>query len=640
MQRIRRPLVVLAAVLAACLIPPSSALAQAPARTEEAMVGALLKLKARQQAATKTLAAFHDFRFEDRYTESGILFTNQIVEDAGKNYKPIHYDHGTGLAAADVDDDGKTDLLFVNQVGGNSLWRGLGAGKFENMTDKAGIALANRVGVGAVFGDLDNDGDPDLVVTTVRGGNVLFENNGQGAFKDISAAAGLVSKGHSSGIVLFDYDNDGLLDIFICNVGKYTTDSEARENYFVGMKNAFSGHLFPERFESSQLFHNDGHMKFHEVTKEQGLDGRSWTGDAAFADVDGDGFPDLYLLNMQGDDVFYLNRGGKKFEQATAKYFPKTPWGAMGIKFFDFNNDGLIDLYVTDMHSDMTGSQSRLRGIFNPAVDKAKSEPWCTTDWTEAYLQGSSNNLFGNALYQKLPDGSFAEVSDQVGAETYWPWGVSVGDVNADGFEDVFVTAGMGYPFPYSHNSLLLNDAGRRFYDSEFILGIEPRTGNRITKEYFVLDASGADRTNDLAKGKTGKVPISGTLSSRSSVLYDFDDDGDLDLVTLELCDHPMVLRNTLSDHTAVHFSKIKLVGSKSNRDGIGAVVKLTAGKSVMTRVHDGKSGYLAQSSLPLYFGLGAATKIDRIEIKWPSGATQVLTESIGANQLLVIKEP
>jgi hypothetical protein len=135
-----------------------------------------------QRKSAGRFTAFHDFRFTDRLPESGITYRNRVVSDAAKTYKPAHYDHGTGMAVADVDGDGRLDVYFVSQVGGNALWRNVGHGRFEDITREAGVALGDRVGVSASFADTDNDGDPDLYVTTVRGGNAFFENDGRGRF--------------------------------------------------------------------------------------------------------------------------------------------------------------------------------------------------------------------------------------------------------------------------------------------------------------------------------------------------------------------------------------------------------------------------------------------------------------------------
>ena len=592
--------------------------------------------KRNQLEAAKSLNAFHDFQFSDRVDESGITFTSRPVDDAAKNWKPAHYDHGAGVTVADVDGDGLLDLYFVGQLGGNQLWRNLGKGKFENVTTRAGVGLEDRICVGAAFADIDNDGKPDLFVTTVKMGNAMFRNLGGGRFEDISSKSGLDYKGHSSGAVFFDFDKDGLLDLFLVNVGIYTKDEKGEGGFYLAYSDAFTRHLRPEFYEQSLLYRNLGGGKFQDVSKETHLEHKAWSGDATACDVNEDGYPDLYVLNMQGDDHYYENVGGKRFVEKTATYFPKTPWGAMGVKFFDFDLDGRMDLFITDMHSDMTDAQTKDgKTRYARDFEKRKSEAWCSIEWSDAFLQGASNNIFGNAFYQNQGNGRFAEVSEKIGAETYWPWGISVDDLNADGYEDVFVTAGMGYPFRYGINSVLLNDGGRRFFDSEFVLGVEPRKDGRIETEYFTLDGTRKDKEHPLAY-KRGMISVLGSLSTRSSVVLDLEDDGDLDVVTNEMIGRPQVLVSNLSEKKPIHFLKIRLIGTASNRDGLGATVKVRAGSRTYFRYHDGKSGYLAQSSsMPLYFGLGDAIKADSVEIVWPSGRRQTLTDNLSTNALM-----
>ncbi len=617
---------------------PEVAAQEAAARPSVTM--RYLQERARQQATEAAgRQAFHRFQFTNRVVESGIRFEHHIVDDAGKTYKAAHYDHGNGLAAADVDGDGLIDLYFTTELGENELWRNLGNGKFENKTGSAGLALKDQVSAGAAFADVDNDGDPDLFVTTVRHGNHLFRNLGDCRFEDITKEAGLDYSGHSSGAVFLDVDNDGLLDLFLTNVGTYTTNEKGRGGFYVALPDAFAGHLDPRRTEFSILYKNLGNGRFKDVSQQVNLQDGSWSGDATFADLNADGYPDLYVVNMQGDDHYYENQGGTNFLDRTAERFPKTPWGAMGVKFFDFNQDGLPDLFVTDMHSDMTQGQTQEALRFGASVEKTKSEAYCSVQWTEQYLQGSSNNIFGNAFYQNKGEGGFLEVSERLGVETYWPWGFSVGDLNADGYEDIVVTAGMGYPFRYGINSVLLNEGGTRFFDAEFLLGVEPRADGRLGKEWFTLDCDGADRADPMCAGKTGMVSVPGSLSSRSSAILDLDNDGDLDIVFLDFNDRPQVLISNLSDRRKIHYLKVQLAGQRSNRDGLGATVKVRAGGRTWTQYHDGKSGYLAQSSLPLYFGLGTADSVDSVEVTWPSGIKQTVKQ-VKADALLKINEP
>ncbi len=591
-------------------------------------------LPEREQAQRDTagrLRVFHDFRFEDRVHESGITFVNRVTDDSGKAYKPVHYDHGNGIAVADVDGDGRLDLYFTNQVGANELWRNLGGGEFDNITRTAGVGLPDRISVTASFADTDNDGDPDLYVTTVRGGNYLFVNDGGGRFTDVTEAAGLGHVGHSSAGVFFDYNRDGLLDLFLCNVGVYSTDRTGPGGYYVGVADAFEGHLQPEtRNERSVLYENQGDNRFLDVTEERRLVDESWTGDASPLDANGDGWPDLYVLNMQGHDEYYENVGGEHFERRSRELFPRTPWGSMSIKVFDFDNDADMDIILTDMHSDMSED-------IGPDREKRKSR----MQWSESTLQSGGMSIFGNAFFRNEGDGTFTEASDALGTENYWPWGLSVGDLNADGFEDVFIASSMNFPFRYGVNSVLLNDRGESFLDSEFILGVEPRRERRTARPWFTLDCLAADRGNQYCEefGLLGAAEVWGAVGSRSAAIFDLEGDGDLDIVTNEFHDGPMVLVSNLAERTSVRYLVVRLVGAESNRDGLGARVTVRAAGRSYVKVHDGQSGYLSQSSMPLYFGLADADRVDEIVVEWPSGGRQVVAGPIAVNTAVDIRE-
>ena len=597
------------------------------------------------------IQVFHDFSFEDRVGESGIAFRNRIVDDAGRSFIFAHYDHGNGLAIADIDGDGRHDIYFVSQAGGNELWKNLGGGKFENITERAGVAVRERIGVTASFADIDNDGDADLYVTTVRGGNVLFENDGKGVFKDISAESGLGYTGHSSAAVFFDYNRDGRLDLFLVNVGIYTTDEirtvvhdsftgtdRATYTYYRSTPDAFNRHLNAALSEPSVLYQNQGGNRFVDVTGQAGLKDTSWSGDASPLDANNDGWPDLYLANMQGHDQYYENVEGRRFVKKSRQLFPATPWGTMGIKIFDFENDGRLDLYLTDMHTDMWKH-------LDPFSEKEKI-PFPEEIAEKQMLATDGNHVWGNAFFRNQGDGTFKEMSDQINAENYWPWGLSVGDLNADGFEDAFITSCMNYGYRYGINSLLLNDRGRGFVDSEFILGVEPRRGGRTLTPWFELDAVHGDQDHELVKkvrsrgaGVT-RVVAWGAIGSRSSVIFDLDNDGDLDIVTNDFNSEPLVLVSNLTDRKRIHFLKVNLKGTRSNRDGLGARVRVRAGSAVYTKVQDGQSGYLSQSLYPLYFGLGEARHVDKVEVLWPSGKQQVLPGPIPAGSELNVTEP
>jgi enediyne biosynthesis protein E4 len=587
----------------------------------------LEELAVEELADLEDAKVIHDFRFRDVSADSGITFVHRIVDDAGRAYKAVHYDHGNGVAVADVDGDGSLDLYFVNQAGPNQLAVGNGDGTFTDVTSTSNTALDDRIKSSATFADIDNDGDPDLFVTSVRGGNVLFENIGDRVFRDITDSAGVGYVGHSSAAVFFDYDRDGLLDLLVVNVGEHTTDVRSSDPpyYYLGHTDAFGGHLYPERSEASVLYHNDGGNTFSDVSRDMGFVDDSWSGDAVVLDGNADGWPDVYLLNMQGNDRYYENAGGKEFVERSAEVFPRTPWGSMGAKPFDADNDGSIDLFVTDMHSDMSQDVA-------PRDENRKSD----VVWPEDFRGRDAGSVWGNALF--LDRDEFVERSDALGLENYWPWGPSVADLNADGFDDVFITAGMNYPYRYARNSVRLNNAGAGFLEAASALGVEPRAGG-LTTPWFILDASGSDRNHADATGLVGDVEIWAARASRSAAIFDIDGDGDLDVVTNEFNAAPMVLVSDLAEHHDVRFLAVSLVGTTSNRDGLGAEVTVIAGRSSYTKVFDGASGYLSHSLIPLYFGLGDAETVDRVEVRWPSGTTQVLDKPIAANTTLTLVE-
>jgi len=595
-----------------------------------------------QLKTVNRFAAFIDFSFTDRQPQSGITFAHISTDDTGLRYKPSHYDHGNSVAVADVDGDELLDLYFVNQAGDNELWRNMGRGSFANTTAAAGVSVPGAIGVAASFADIDNDGDPDLFVTTIREGNHLFENDGSGIFSEVTVAAGVGRSGHSSGAVFFDYDRDGLLDLFVCNVGIYTKENKITGStdaihpekgqpytYWEAYSDAFAGHLKPERTERSMLYHNLGGGKFADVTEAAGLVDTSWSGAATPIDANGDGWIDLYILNMQGHDEYFENDGGKRFVRKSRDLFPKTPWGAMGAKVFDYDNDGHLDLYVCDMHSDMSED-------VGPFDEKLKSSMKFPPD----FLGDGGMSIFGNAFFRNNGNGTYEEISDEIGAENYWPWGLSVGDVNADGFEDIFLASSMNYPFRYGVNSLLVNNLGEEFLDAEYILGIEPRRDGATAKRWFYVDCDQPENAeNTHCKEMTGELEVWATLGSRSSAILDLDGDGDLDIVTNEFNSEPMILVSDLSDRKQVHFLEVKLTGKVSNRSGIGAVVEVIAGSHAYKKVNDGQSGYLSQSDMPLYFGLGEAEEVERIVVRWPSGTTQTVSGPIAANRRIEITE-
>ncbi len=560
-------------------------------------------------------------RFEDIQPQSGIDFKQSIADGSGDYPFGVHFAHGSGVAAADIDQDGLIDLYFVNQMGSNRMYKNLGNGAFrdataESGTGTSGMTYTSGVGVGAAFADYDNDGDEDLFVLRTARGTMLFENDGHGVFTDVARERGVRYEGNPGAAVFFDYDRDGWLDLLLVNVGDFDAPEKG------GVKPTGFHHHTLTPGEPAILWRNNGGKSFTDVTKQTGIVLNNWNGAAAITDLNSDGFPDVYATSLGGDDRLLLNIEGKRFEDATNVYFPKTVWGSFGAKFFDYDNDSRFDLYVTDMHSDMVSSLAREH------KDEKLRYEWIVRENLEDALKfGYDPNRWinGNGFFRNRGDGSFKEISGEIGAETYWPWGISVGDVDADGFEDVFLASGMGNQDPYQENVLLKNESGRRFIHKEQEYGIEPRRNGNVIAEFL---ASG---------GRT----LSGTRSSRSAVIFDMDGDGDLDIVTNEWNDAPLVLRNDLAQRKYVSHIKIALQGTRSNRDGLGSVVSVEDSRGgTQYRYLDGNSGYFGFSQLPLYFGFPDGAAPRAIAIRWPSGATQTVIPPPGATSLTIVEKP
>ena len=581
-----------------------------------------------RNAGDKTKAPNRGSGFQERAKEAGIaLRMNFLPKEQGEHFKINLYDHGSGLAIADYDNDGREDIYFLNQHGKNALYRNRGDGTFEDVTAKAGVALGDRISVGATFADYDNDGWADLFVTSTRGGNVLFHNRGNGTFEDVTAKAGLKHVGHSQTPVFFDYDNDGYLDLYVTNTAKWTTDVfDFSGGNYEGKADLKSVMTSPK--ESNILYRNNGDGTFTDRTDGAGLRGRGWAGDVAVFDYDEDGFLDLFVPSMFGRGQLYRNSGHGTFTDVTSQTLGRTPFGAIGTKVFDYDGDGRLDLYVVDMHSDMwidaqsveVAREIQHRRFLSPAGPTVNEQaPGFAEAQREMFAKQGENYdelLFGNALYRNLGQGKFTETDIAAGLETFWPWGIATGDYDNDGHEDAFISSGMGFPYFYWPNVLMMNNGDGTFRDRAAALGIEPPNGG------FYQDKTIGGH--------------SATRSSRSAAVADFDGDGRLEIVTNNFNDRPYYFANRFPRRNYVAF---RLTGTRSNRDAIGAVVRLWVGKTVMVRQVNPAGGYLSQSTRVVHFGLGDQSKVDRIEIRWPRGIVQML-ENPAINTLHQIREP
>lgn len=591
------------------------------------VIGYLIFIPRRGEDQTRPLPpGGNGLSFRDRAREVGITFrTNYLPGEQGETFKANLYDHGSGLAVGDYNGDGHDDIYFVNQLGPNALYKNKGDGTFVDVSSEAGVGLGDRICVAATFADYDNDGHQDLFVTSVRGGNVLFRNLGTGSFRDVTREAGLTHIGHSCAAAFFDYDNDGYLDLLVTNTAQWTMQLDKESRYFVGKDNLSQTAASP--IEHNLLYHNNRDGTFTDVTEKSGLKGKGWGADIAVFDYNGDGFLDVVVTHMFGASQLYRNNGNGTFTDVTRGTLGRTSWGGMGVKPFGLRNDGRLDLYIVDMHSDMwihpqydpQKVEEKKKYITASGPSASETDPRfrkSEKEFADLFRIRYEEVIFGNTCYKALGGGKFEEISDKAGLENFWPWGIASGDFDNDGFEDAFVPAGMGYPFHYWPNYLLMNDGDGMFVNRAEAAGVEPPIAGR----YF------EKRIRDLPMAR----------SSRAAATGDFDGDGRLEIVVNNFNDHAYYFSNQSSKRNYVAF---RLRGSRSNRDAIGALVRIYVGKEIMIRQVNPASGYLAQSSRTVHFGLGDRAKIDRAEIQWPGGSMQKL-EDPGLNQLHQVVEP
>jgi hypothetical protein len=565
-------------------------------------------------------------RFVDRAEEAGITFRMAFIPgEQGEKFKINLYDHGAGVAAGDIDGDGDDDLYFLNQLGANGLYRNNGDGTFTDVTAAAGpVALADRICSAAAFNDIDNDGDQDLFVASTRGGNALFRNDGKGVFVDVTSEAGVTWVGHSQGVTFFDAEGDGDLDLLVTNTAQWTTNRfNPRERYYEGIPTLWE--LVASPIEHNVFYRNLGDGRFVDATKEAGLKGVGWGGDVAAFDYDEDGDLDLFVTNMFGASLLHENDGKGRFRDVTRTTLGRTPWGTVGARAFDYDGDGHLDLYVVDMHSEMwpppeydpkkIEEKRKYDGPFGGLAGEPGAERWREKQFARQLGIRYEEVFFGNGLYRNLGGGKFEEVSDEAGAETYWPWGIGAGDFDNDGFVDIFLPSGMGFPYFYWRSYLLMNNGAGKFTDQARAAGIDPPPGGIVLGKIAGRDA---------------------VRSSRSVAVIDVDADGRLDLAVSNFNDRAYLFVNQAPKRTYVAF---RLEGTRSNRDAIGAVVRVFLGDRVLVRQVQAAGGYLAQSSKTVHFGLGGATSVDRCEIRWPTGKVQVI-DTPKVNRVHAIREP
>jgi hypothetical protein len=512
--------------------------------------------------------------FADVTQAAGIDFLHSVGETQLTN---LVESTGGGLAFLDYDSDGNMDVYVVSGVHKppfthgspppfqprNRLYHNRGDGTFEDVTDRAGVGLGDRYCIAVAVGDYDNDDHPDIFIACYYGPNVLFHNNGNGAFTDVAQKAGVADMACSDGGVWFDYDNDGYLDLYVCNYIQY----DPNYHYYYN-PDGFPG---PLSYEGQQdaLYHNNRNGTFTSVTKEMGVEGHVGRAmGAVAADYDDDGMIDLYVANDAMEKYLFHNEGGKHFTEVANQAgvaFNVAGEGTASMigTWGDYDNDGRLDLFVPD---------NSFKSLFH----------------------NEGNGMFTDAA---APTG-IAGMTGQ-----YVSWGSGWIDYDNDGSPDLFIVNGALHHLYGQEAVLLHNDGDGKFSD------VSTQAG-----EFFKRKVCG-----------------------RGAAFGDFDNDGNVDVVITTLNGPAILLRNC--NRSGNHWLALRLVGHKSNRDGVGAKVKLVYDGKTRVAQREGGGAYLSSNDPRLHFGLGKCRKVDRIEIRWPSGIPQTLKD-VKPDQILTVEEP
>lgn len=588
--------------------------------------------------------------------ETGVTFTNSLpIERSLTNHVLLN---GSGVALGDVDGDGRCDIFLGGLGGGSALYRNLGGWRFTNVTEAAfGAGARNPLKgwdvSGVVFADLDGDGRLDLLVNTIGCGTRCFRNDGRGHFADVTAEAGLGGASGATSMALADIDGDGDLDLYVVHYRSSTVRDEFQQRLEIRMvdgapqvaavngrstTNADMAGRFTvdgqgrvtEHGEADILYINDGKGRFSAASFTDGRfrDERGaalnaplydWGLSAMFRDINGDGAPDLYVCNdLNSPDRIWINDGRGNFRAAPRTSLRKTSWFSMGVDFADINRDGRDDFFVTDMLS-----RDPVRRQIDAASLPAEAEPFTGV---EARRQCPRNTLF-----LSRDDGTFAEIAWLAGvAATDWSWSPVFLDVDLDGYEDLLVTT--GFERDVQDADVAAKIEAIRFRDK-----LSDAAARELRRQFpgLALPKVAFRNQGDLTfKDTSHEWGFDEVGISQGMALADLDGDGDLDVVINSQNSGALLMRN---DASAARLA-VRLRGTPPNGQGIGARLVVTGGPVRQSQEIIAGGRYLSGDDATRVFAAGSAADRLAVEVLWRSGkATQVT--NLEANQCIEIRE-
>lgn len=559
-------------------------------------------------------------RFHDATAEAGLgaarhdppmRLTNRLISDIWP---------GSGAAVLDYNRDGAEDLFVADGVR-SILYENDGHGHFKDVTAKAG--LEGVAGTGVAAGDVDGDGYPDLFVTNAFGEARLFRNRGDGTFEDFTAQSGIHVGPNARSAVFADFEGNGNLDLVVAMTGDY---------YHQMPDPPFDANDGRQNF----LYRNDGKGHFTDVTKEWGLAGVTrWTLSALPADYDGDGRTDLLFTNDFGLKNLYRNDGGRRFVDVTGKADVEARAYGMSGAFADFDGDGLLDLYTTGtdtqwyfLHEYPSLPVPLAGRLFLPIAVR----------WMEQMATG-------NTLFLQNPDHTFRDATENSGARRAgWNWSVVAADLDNDGWPDLYATNGMwgdgrdrDVELEFWWDSLAYWDEyvkGTRTFDRKGagIAGME--------RDRYFHNRGGAAAGAPLFEDRAFLDGLDLESNGRAVVAFDANGDGALDIYVRSVGGPEAIYFG--SRRYDEHFLRLRLSGTPGvdNRDGIGCRVtaKLPGGRSLVLETGNA-SGYLATASPIAHLGLGRATRLESLTVRWPSGKIQELGAVEAVDRTLVVDE-